>query len=284
MADRIIVGDTPRLANLFYVDGTLTDPTTVTLTVTDPSAAATVYTYPADITKSSTGSYYKDVAVAEDGVWGYTWTGTGLAADVADGTFTVWPLPSEGIDVLTLTEAKQAVGLEQTNTSHDDYLRTLISTWTTDGDYSVNLPPPVYSITTVTEYNQTAATVLTAETNTVKTSGNYLHDGVEGTIYSGTVRRRSSGSDYCFPTGRKNVVAVYVKGRAANTEVVPAKFKQAASVMLLDIWRRQQASGSQTIGALIEEGINPLLGPGILNMVAGFIGDDMIDAVRWVNA
>jgi hypothetical protein len=301
MADRFVAGDTPRLTNSFYVDDVLTDPTTISLAVTDPSGNTDTYTYAgATITKSSTGVYYKDVTVDEDGVWEYTWTGTGTAADIATGSLSVWPASSDDIDVLTLPEAKQAVGLVQTNTDLDDYLSTLVTAVSgqldqlcgavrnrtvTDevhdgGCSTIRLHRiPVYSVTSVAEYNSTTSTTLTAETNASKAAGNYVHDGSAGTLRSGTIRRRSSNSDYTFAEGRRNVVVTYVAGRAANTEVVPAKFKQAAAMMLRNIWIGEQASGSQTFGAFSDIDINPLLGPGMLNKVAALLTGEILEGV-----
>ena len=302
MTDRTIVGDTVHLETGFYVDGTLTDPTTVTLVVTDASGNTEgTYTYAGGtVTKSSTGVYYKDLAVDEDGVWEYKWTATGTVADVSDGTFTVWPVTVDTIDVLTLSEAKQAIGLAQTNTNTDEYLRSLITavsgqldkmcgpvrtrTVTSEvhdgGCWTIRLDHrPVYSITSVTEYDYTTATTLTAETNAAKATSNYLHDGLAGTITSGTLRRRSNNTDYPFATGRGNVAVTYVAGRAANTEVVPAKFKQAAAMMLRNIWTAEQASGTETFAAFTDQAFNPLLGPGLLNKVVALLQGEILDGV-----
>ena len=55
MADRHVVGDTIRLTNTFKVDDTNTDPTTVTLVVTDPSGNTEgTYTYKKTHTNSTT--------------------------------------------------------------------------------------------------------------------------------------------------------------------------------------------------------------------------------------
>lgn len=301
MADRHVVGDTVRIGNTFSVSDVNTDPTTVTLVVTDPSGNTEgTYTYAGStITKTATGVYHKDLTVDEDGVWEYKWTGTGVAADIAAGTFTVWAVDTDDIDVLTLTEAKTAVGLEQTNTTADDALHTLVTavsaqldelcgpvrtrsfTETHDGGwYSIRLRHrPVYSITTVTEYDNTTATTLTAETNAAKATSNYLHDGTAGKVASGIIRRRSGNSDATFPDGRRNVEVVYVAGRSANTEVVPAKFKQAASMMLRNVWTAEMASGTQTFDAFGEQAVNPLLGPGMLNKVAALLQGELLDGV-----
>lgn len=304
MADRNIVGDTIRLTNSFYSAGALADPGTVTLVVVDPSGNTEgTYTYAGGtVTKSVTGVYYKDLAVDEDGVWEFTWTGTSPVADKAVGTFTVYPAEVNDIDVLTLAEAKMALNVDQSVSNFDDYLRVLITAVSgqldqlcgpirnrtvTDelhdgGDWTIRLRRrPVYSITSVTEYDGTTATTLTAETNASKPSAAYLHDGNTGTLSSGLLRRRSNDADDLFESGRRNVAVTYVTGRAANTEVVPAKFKQAAVMMLRNIWTAEMASGSQTFGAFTDPEVNPLLGPGLLNKVAALLDGEMIDGV-WV--
>jgi hypothetical protein len=57
---------------------TATDPTTVVLKVQNPTGTVSTYTYAlAEVTKSSTGIYYKGVPMAPSGRWLYQWTGTG---------------------------------------------------------------------------------------------------------------------------------------------------------------------------------------------------------------
>jgi hypothetical protein len=79
------------LTNTFKVAGTPTDPTTITLTVTDPTGAANVYTYAAaQVTRTGTGVYTKDVACSIAGTWTYQWDGTSAAADTIAGTWEVY--------------------------------------------------------------------------------------------------------------------------------------------------------------------------------------------------
>lgn len=137
---------------------------------------------------------------------------------------------------------------------------------------------PVSSITSISEYANTTATALTAETNSTKTTSNYLHDGTFGTIHSGTIIRRTSNSDTLFPDGRGNIVVTYVAGRAANTAAVDPKFKQAAAVMLQALWTRIQASGSVTFPDQTD-GFTVLLGPEVLNMAVGFLRGEILDGV-----
>lgn len=302
MADRLVVGDATRLGNTFTVSGVNTDPTTVTLVVTDPSGNVEgTYTYAGGtVNRSAAGVYYRDVTVDEDGVWGFKWTGTGTAADISAGSFTVWPATVDTIDVLTVVEAKQALGINQTNTDNDDYIRALVTAVSaqldqlcgpvrtrtvTDethdgGNHTIQLRKrPVYSITTITEYDGTTATTLTAETNALKPAAGYIHDGTVATIHSGLIRRRDTDTDIWFQPGRRNIAATYVAGRAATTEVVPAKFKQAAAMMLRNVWVGEMASGTETFGAFAVQEINPLLGPGMLNKVAALLTGEMIDGV-----
>lgn len=83
-------GDTVTLRVEFKVSDVLTDPTTVGLTVTDPSGDSTPFTYAGGtITKDSTGKFSKSLACSEAGEWVYTFTGTGAVAAVGTGRFAI---------------------------------------------------------------------------------------------------------------------------------------------------------------------------------------------------
>lgn len=99
---------------------------------------------------------------------------------------------------------------------------------------------PVYSFTTVTEYDSTAATVLTRETiGTVPSSGYYAEPWRnDRTLFSGVLIRRSGGSDYRFPCGRGNIAVTYNAGRFTDTASVDARFKDAAGIMLTYLWQQ----------------------------------------------
>lgn len=71
------------LTNTFKVSGVATDPTAISLAVTDPLGTTTTYTYAGlTITKTGTGAYSKDVSCPTPGKWLAVWTGTGTASDV----------------------------------------------------------------------------------------------------------------------------------------------------------------------------------------------------------
>lgn len=108
------------LSNTFSVSGAATDPTTVSLTVTTPSGTATTYTYAAaQITKSATGVYTKDIACSEDGEWQAVWTGTTAASDVAAVTWTVFETDL-GRLYPTIAALKSRLGIAASDTQ-DDY-------------------------------------------------------------------------------------------------------------------------------------------------------------------
>lgn len=78
------------LTNTFTVNGVDTDPSTVSLTVTDPTQTPVTYTYAAaEITKTGTGVYTKDIPCTIAGTWTYEWIGTTAASDVIAGTWEV---------------------------------------------------------------------------------------------------------------------------------------------------------------------------------------------------
>jgi len=103
------------LTNTFSVNGTPTDPTAITLTVTTPSGTATTYTYSlGEITRTGTGVYTKDIACTEAGVWLYLWVGTGTASDAVAGTWTVSRTTLQRL-YCTPEELKDRAGISNTD-------------------------------------------------------------------------------------------------------------------------------------------------------------------------
>ena len=77
-----------------FVDasGNATDPTVVELKVKKPSGLIIIYVYSLDeVTKSTTGSYYKDLLLDESGVWFYRWEGIGAVNAAGESKFEVAP-------------------------------------------------------------------------------------------------------------------------------------------------------------------------------------------------
>ena len=105
MATVYDVGDAVRVYSAFRANtitvtagvpaissATLTDPTTVTLLVETPAGVQTSYTYAAgEVTKDSTGVFYRTVTLNASGQWIIRWTGTGAVASAGESTITVRP-------------------------------------------------------------------------------------------------------------------------------------------------------------------------------------------------
>ena len=281
MADRFVVGDTVTLTNTFKVSGTATDPTTISLVVTDPTGTATTYTYAGStITRTSTGLYTKNITASTAGLWSYTWTGTGAAADVESGSFDVHPVQpptAPSVDILTLVEAKRALNMSADDLTRIEVLtaaitavsqtldevcgpimaRTITSERCDGGDYCVTLRHwPVVSVSSVVEYSGTSATTLTEETAGTAPASGYLLEPYSGlantSAYTGLITRRSGGYDYPFAAGRRNVVVTYSAGRfttnnSATNGGVTEQFKHAAR-LTLENWWQQFRDSIATVG------------------------------------
>lgn len=260
MADRHVVGDTVRLKNTFKVAGTVTDPTTVALVVTDPSLVATTYTWAgAEVTKASTGVFYRDVTVDEAGLWTYKFTGTGTAADVVTRTFTVQTAAVESLDVLTYDEAAAALKIGTTDIDNsarlqqaitgisrtmDDRFGPIVKRAVTEEAHpcggEVWVTGPIYSTPglTVTEYDTSGtSTVLSLEDYDTKPANGYRlerRSGLGGG-YTGRICRRVSTAAGSFG---ETVLFAYTAGRYSDTGTVDAVFKESASVSLINWWQQ----------------------------------------------
>lgn len=86
------IGDLVRVTSTFTLtaDDTAVDPTTVTYTVKDPSGNETEYTYAGgEVTRSSTGVFYKDVSIDEAGRWWIRVDGAGACVAAAEHSLLV---------------------------------------------------------------------------------------------------------------------------------------------------------------------------------------------------
>lgn len=110
------------ISNTFLSNSVPADPTTVSVVVTEPSGASVTHTYngaaPADVQKVSTGKYTLSVPCSPsvtgvDGLWSFTWIGTGAVSDVQPGTWRVLP-ESVGGFYCGLEELKDRLGITDT--------------------------------------------------------------------------------------------------------------------------------------------------------------------------
>lgn len=70
------IGTAVQVSVTFSASSTNTDPTTVTLEITDPSGNTDTYST-TDLTNSAVGVYSKTVTPDEAGYWKYRFSGTG---------------------------------------------------------------------------------------------------------------------------------------------------------------------------------------------------------------
>lgn len=89
MANTYDIGDVVRISGAFTQSATPIDPSTVTLKVQKPDATPDTYTYPATMTKDSTGNYHVDIAITQQGTYRYRWTSTGGGAASEENWFQV---------------------------------------------------------------------------------------------------------------------------------------------------------------------------------------------------
>lgn len=169
-------------------------------------------------------------------------------------------------DLLSLSEAKQAIGTSIAATDLDTSVASYVTTVSRIIDancgpmvqrtYSNELHSggnrvirlnnwPATTLTTVTEYQGTTAVTCTAETPGVYPTNGYLFDAP-----SGYVLRRASGADATWAKGRSNIVVTYTAGRFASTSTVDPRVKQAAAALLRHLWAIQYGTGNITFGEM----------------------------------
>jgi hypothetical protein len=87
MTESYLIGNVIRLSATFTdVDGVATSPSTVTLSVKKRGEAASDFTP----TSPSTGSFYYDFTPATEGVYYYTFNGTGSLVAATQGQFSIY--------------------------------------------------------------------------------------------------------------------------------------------------------------------------------------------------
>jgi len=166
---------------------------------------------------------------------------------------------ADTLDVVSLTEARTALDVSSGDTENIEMLITAVSrqldtrcgpivgrqvTETVDGGRHLihlrHTPILAGSTASVVEYDGTNPTTLTADTNTVHNSTGFLID-----YPTGRLLRRSGGGYARFPWGTQNIVLTYTAGRYATTAAVDAKFKQAALLLIRNLYTSLHASGSE---------------------------------------
>lgn len=166
------------------------------------------------------------------------------------------------LDVLSASEAAEAIGAPGQSTTKVAKVVTAASkaldSWAgpvvvrtitgerhdrTLGRPSIELRRwPVASVSSLTEYDSSGSSLaLTEETHSSKPSGAFLLERAEAEaelgLYRPVVWRRDSGRTSTFA---ETVVATYVAGRFATTAAVDERYKEAARLLLVNLWQRVQ--------------------------------------------
>lgn len=163
-------------------------------------------------------------------------------------------------DVLSTTEGKQILGVGLTDTSKDTTITRLITTASRRLDEAIGPViqrsvtsevhdggcraielqwGPVSAISSVTEYQGETAVAVTAETLGTTPTDGYIAEryAPDRSLLSGMLIRRVSGYDRGWWHGRSNVAISYLAGRVASETQVEPRHKEAAGLILRNLWR-----------------------------------------------
>lgn len=142
MSSEYGINDQARLISTFTdINGNLSDPTAVTLTVRDPSGVETTYTWVSNaIVRDSLGVFHYDLLVTLAGIYDYRWAGTGAVQVESEGSLTVsssilvGPPPPLATDLTTLGACKDwlQIGTSGLNGVGDRLLQRLITSCSLD--------------------------------------------------------------------------------------------------------------------------------------------------------
>lgn len=92
MAERYVEGSQVTITGTYKIDGTVTDPTTVTIKYRSPNGiTTTVGGTAAAVTNPSTGVYKLDIDASVFGTWTYQFAGAGTVVALAENFFIIDP-------------------------------------------------------------------------------------------------------------------------------------------------------------------------------------------------
>lgn len=191
-------------------------------------------------------------------------------------------MAADALDILTITEAREAINVATGHASElermitgvsrriDDLCGPVVVRTVTDELHDANGPLlfpklwPVFSVTTVTEYQSGTGTVITAEA--IDTAGGYL-------LENGRLVRRSG---WVTSTWRGRISVTYVAGRYATTAAVDPKFKLAAAAILRRLWVREAGAWARGTDPFLDAGAGPGFFKAVDPMVREFLGTELL--------
>lgn len=233
--------------------GALTDPSTLTLTVTAPDGTPATYALGA-LVKDAVGTYHLDVVPAVAGHHTYRWVSTGTAAGATSGSFDVRPASpprlaslgdlrsfarvpaadtSQDVELLAWLDA--ATGVVE-NITGPILRRTVVERHSGGRPSIVLRQRPVLAVQSVLEFLGNTSRSLTPLTDL----GSTTDDSALLDLESGElVRMAGGGAGYAFAAGVQNVVVTYTAGYA----VIPPAIQRAALIIAANLYQKTQLGG-----------------------------------------
>ena len=263
--------------------GALAAVTTAVLTITlpdgtsvlPPVAVVSVGTY------APTTSYYSTLA----GRYRVSWVGSGANAQGYTDVFNVRPVDSG--QLISLAEARTALGTQPANTTKDEDLRGVISDATPimedlcgsllsktrvetyDGGTSqINLLfAPLLSITSIIEsYGSNYIRPITGQdifTGSALDSFGYSVD-----LITGIVTRRAAGVAIPFAFGKRNVQITYVSGRT----IIGGNILRATGLLVRQLWLLSGQQGLRPVMGSPDTNTTIIRGFAVPNAVIEMVG------------
>lgn len=220
---------------------------TVVLTVTLPDGSTAT---PA-VTNPTLGTYVAAYATTQSGLHRVSWVATGANARSTSDVFQV--AATDPGFILSLAQARSALGIAATVTAKDEDLRTFLAgitpiiedivgpvvartrdEWHDGGAATIKtLFSPLISVTAVTESYGPVTRTLTAQP---LNGGPFDSYGFTVDLETGLLTRRIAGRAGTFRAGRQNVRVQYVAGRS----VIPQNIVLAARRLVRHLWQSEQ--------------------------------------------
>lgn len=258
------VSELATLTNTFTVGGAPADPTTVSLVVTDPTQTSVTYTYAAaEIQKTGTGVYTKDISCATAGTWTYEWIGTTNASDVIAGTWevqevtlgklycTVDALKSSFKDTRNVDDSEYHAACFAASRSLEQYCQRTFyrtaseaRTLNPTGRYCLDLPP-FYDLVSVTSLSVSGSAWGGSAYQLLCDDGTpNINAGPEPKPY---VKVKAIGGTYPVPVASARTDVVEITG-VWGWPAVPWAIKKAAEIIAAETFKLKDSPGMVTAG------------------------------------
>jgi hypothetical protein len=233
------------------INGTLADPTALTVTVTLPDMSTVSGTWPAGggtipPTHDGTGLFHVDYNAPQVGNYTVAWTATGVDQSAYDDTFSI----DAWVSIVGLAETKAFLNL--TTTTNDEKLRQFMLAATTAVEEYCNRPFVSRTVTRrysgITFTDRIAVPVGMTSVTTVIENGVTLTGGTDYDLDPVvSVLYRRSGPYYTryWLPGTLNIS---VTGSIGST-TIPADIRLAALLLIKHLWETQRGGMATTLGS-----------------------------------